>query len=151
MFDGGRISRRFEVDLADDAGMLAVESWQFGRTAMGETISRLNLSDRIHINCEGKPLWRDHLKLVDAHALKARFALGGAVASAVVLAHDPRIAERLPSFQALLKSSEIGAVSAWDNLMVFRFLSPNARLLKAELVRVLQALRAKPLPEVWRL
>lgn len=38
LFEGGRLRRRIEVDMAADARLLALEAFVFGRKAMGETL-----------------------------------------------------------------------------------------------------------------
>ena len=54
LFDGGRLSRGLEVDLAGDAELLCVESILLGRAAMGERVIQGLLHDRWRIRREGR-------------------------------------------------------------------------------------------------
>ena len=46
LFDGARLRRRIEVDMAGDARLLAVETLVFGRAAHGERMVNGSLADR---------------------------------------------------------------------------------------------------------
>ena len=61
LFDRARISRRIDIDLADDASLLLCEIVVFGRAAMGET----DAAWRVHRPLAAAPWWpagvcRDH-------------------------------------------------------------------------------------------
>lgn len=56
VFDGGRLSRSLDVDLAGDAELVAVEAVLFGRQAMGETLHSGRLHDRWRIRGDGPAL-----------------------------------------------------------------------------------------------
>ena len=45
LFDGGRLARRLEVDLAGDAAFTGLETLVLGRAAMGETVASGAVSD----------------------------------------------------------------------------------------------------------
>jgi urease accessory protein len=45
-------------------------------------------------------------------------------------------------------AGEVGA-SAWNGLVVARFVAPDGAALRRDLVAVLTALRADPLPRLW--
>jgi urease accessory protein len=48
-------------------------------------------------------------------------------------------------------SDVITAASAWNGLMVTRFVGADGYALNREVTRVLSAFRGKPLPRVWSL
>ncbi|MEJ1160269.1 urease accessory protein UreD [Prosthecomicrobium sp. N25] len=154
LFDRGRIRRRLEVDLAADASLLMVETVVFGRGAMGERVRGGEIVDHWRIRRDGRLLFADSLRVTgDSVSVLAGAATGaGATALSTVVLVAPDAAGRLDAVREVLQAGpgavESGA-SALDRLLVIRFLSLSAQALRAELVRVLEALRGRPLPRVW--
>ncbi|MEO0574112.1 MAG: urease accessory protein UreD [Pseudomonadota bacterium] len=65
MFDGGRLTRRLDVDLQPGASFFAAESVVFGRTAMGECVHSGGLDDVWHICRNERPLFVEHFRADD--------------------------------------------------------------------------------------
>jgi urease accessory protein len=152
LFDRARLIRRLEVDLAKDADLLITDSLVFGRTAMGESISDCRLADHWRIRRAGKLVHAESLALDgDAAAILAGPATGGgAVALATVIHLAPHVERRIDEARALIEAAATeAAVSAWDGKLVARFLHRDARLLRADLVRFLEAWRGRGLPRPW--
>jgi urease accessory protein len=152
LFDRARLIRRLEVDLAATADLLITDSLVFGRTAMGESISDCRLADHWRIRRAGKLVHAESLALDgDATAILAGPATGGgAVALATVIHLAPHVERRIDEARALIESAATeAAVSAWDGKLVARFLHWDARLLRADLVRFLEAWRGRSLPRPW--
>lgn len=152
LFDGGRLSRRLDVDLAEDAELLAVESVIFGREAMGETVENGCFRDRWRIRRDGRLVFADDLKLDGGiAALLARPAvLAGGRAMATVL-YAGSDCERLlePVREAV---GDAGGASAWKGNLVARLAAADGFSLRRSLIPVLSALTAgRPLPKVWQL
>ena len=55
LFDGGALDRRLEVDMAEDARLLAVEPLVLGRAAMGETVHEARFRDAWRLRRGGGP------------------------------------------------------------------------------------------------
>lgn len=152
LFDGSALSRRLEVDMADDSRLLAVEPVIFGRRAMGERVRDLRFVDQWRIRRGGRLVHADALRLLgDAEAVMAGAALGagaGAMASLVYIAPD---AERfLAPLRALLPETA-GASLIRPGVLAVRLLAPDGRLLRRALLPMLECLRGIALPKVWTL
>lgn len=152
LFDGGRLKRRLDVDLAGDAEFLAVEAVLFGRTAMGETVRSGAFHDRWRIKRGGKLLFADDLRLEgDIAAQLARpIVLAGQVAMATAI-HAGAAAETLlePVREAL---GDAGGASAWGGKLLVRIAAPDGLALRSKLIPVLSVLmNGRPLPKVWQL
>jgi urease accessory protein len=55
LFDGAALDRRLEVEMAEDATLIMLETLVLGRAAMGETVRRLHLRDRRKVTRAGRP------------------------------------------------------------------------------------------------
>ncbi len=159
LFDGARLRRRIEVDMADDARLLAVETLVFGRAAHGERMVSGGLADRWRIDRDGRPVWRDALRIgsgVFESAAAAEAGLRGARVSATLIYAAPDAAERLEDLRRLLSGmSAFSGASAVRGLVAVRFLAPEGGAFKRELAEFLGALRASVFdrpalaPRVW--
>jgi urease accessory protein len=149
-FDDAAVSRGLEVELAAGGEFLAVEMLVFGRTLMGENVSRLRLRDRIHISCDGRPLLCDAIRIEgDAAAVLAGRCVAGGMHSVATLVHVAAdAAARLPALREALQPAEAGA-SAEGGLLVARALAPSGAALRRSVESALFALRGRPLPRVW--
>jgi urease accessory protein len=88
----------------------------------------------------------------DVAAALARQAIGAGARAVATLVHVAPDAEaRLEPLREAMAgaASECGA-SAWDGLLVARFLHRDAAALRADLARILQAFRGAPLPRSWQ-
>jgi len=152
LFDGGRLKRTLEADLAGGAELVAVEAIVLGRTAMGETVRTGALHDRWRIRRDGRPIFADDLRLDREIAPRvARPAvLGGNVAMATVLHAGPEPERLLAPVRAII--GEAGGASAWDGKLVARLVAENSLALRRRLETLLQLLLGDhPLPKVWRI
>ncbi|MBB5752414.1 urease accessory protein UreD [Prosthecomicrobium pneumaticum] len=152
LFDGSALSRRLEVDLGAGAAFTAIESLVFGRTAMGETVRDVALSDRWRIRRQGRLVYADGVAIEgDAAAvLEGGATGGGARAVATILQVAEGAAERRDAARDLAAGlpGEIG-VSVFAGLIVFRILAVDGRALRAATVPILEFLCGRPLPRVW--
>ena len=152
LFDGGRLERRLEVDMAADARLLALETLVLGRVAMGETVASGLLSDQWRIRREGVLVHAEALRVEGdlARAIAGPATLSGARAFATLVAAAPGAETRLDAARALLAGCPVSAAAtAKPGLLILRFLAPELRPLRAALVGFLLAFRAAPLPRVW--
>lgn len=152
LFDGGRLARRFEVDMAEDAALVAAEAVIFGRAARGETVRSGFFHDRWRIRRGGRLILADDLRFDGAVAasLARRAVLDGNGALATVLICAPRCESKLEAVRAAL--GEAGGASAWDGKLLARIAAADGFALRQTLLPVLAALTdGRALPKVWRL
>ncbi len=148
LFDGSRLSRRIDVDMADDARLVIAEAVVFGRTAMGEAVINGQLLDRWRIRRVGKLMLADTIRLDGAIArhLDQRATAAGCCAIATILI-APCSDEQVANVRAEKFSGEVG-ISAWNGFALARLLAPDGEELRGDLKLVLGALGA-PLPRIW--
>lgn len=153
LFDDANLRRRFDVDMAGDARLIALETYVFGRLAMGETHLSGCLHDRWRVHRDGKLIFAEDLRLEgDLSDTLDQTACGNgarAVATLLYVAGDAemklgQLRERFGS-----KECECG-VSAWNSMLVARLLSPSPELLRSSIVALLGLLRGLPAPQVWQ-
>lgn len=153
LFDRCALDRRLDVELADGAWFLGVESLVFGRAAMGERVTHACLRDGIRVHRGGRWLLHDAVRMegeVDAALQRAPIG-GGARAMATLVHVAPDAEAALDGVRATLAATvgEAG-VSAWNGMLVARILATDAAALRRAVVAALQVLRApRPLPRVW--
>lgn len=160
LFDGGRLERRIEIDLAEDARMTLLEPLILGRRAMGEVVRRGSLRERWRLRRGGRLIFAEATALeAPIDALIARpAAAAGKTAMATLLYAGPDAAERLEPVRAALaaagrdeKTLEAGASLADDRLVVARMLAADGRALRRAAHAAAGAARRAPPPRVWSL
>jgi urease accessory protein len=153
LFDGGRFRRDLAVSMADDARLTLVESVVFGRWARGEEVSEGTFRDRWRIRRGGRLVLAEDVRLEGPIAAAlARPAVGkGARAVATFLHVGPDAEAQVEAVRAMLDdaSSECG-VSAWDGILLARFLSPDPQALRSDLARFVTRFRGLPVPRSWQ-
>ncbi|WP_322894063.1 MULTISPECIES: urease accessory protein UreD [unclassified Yoonia] len=150
LFDAAALNRQMNVDLAGSGQCLIVEPVIFGRVAMGEVVHQLHFTDHWRIRRDGALIFADSLRLIgDADALLARPAIaGGAGAMATLLLAAPSAAGLAG---ALHLPATAGASLLSDDLLLIRLLSADGFTLRRDLIPLIEALSAAPIPRVWRL
>jgi urease accessory protein len=154
LFDGARLRRRLEIDLAPCARFLGVEIIYFGRRASGELLTHGALRDCWMLRIGGRPVFADAIGFsgdIAAHRA-APFGIGDAAGHATILVASPNVAELLP----LARDCAKGAASLVNGVLLLRFLERDAARLRGMVVDALAALR--PLatdgrggaPRLWR-
>jgi urease accessory protein len=158
LFDGARLSRRTEADVAASGRLLAVESLVFGRGAMGESFDRGRLHDDWRIRREGKLVWADAVKLEGDVAAERHkpFGLGNAAGCATLIYVGPDAAHHLASARDTLAQTEArGGASSFDGLLIVRLLADDAAHLRGAVAHCVKRLRAtiaglpERMPTVW--
>ncbi|MGR3361238.1 MAG: urease accessory protein UreD [Paracoccus sp. (in: a-proteobacteria)] len=154
LFDGARLNRVTQVDLAPGAGCMLLETVILGRLAMGETLRRLHLRDRRIVRRQGRLLHHDTLALDDAALTRRDHAamLDGARAMAslaIVADHAPDL---LHSARAVPDEPGVtAAASAPPGRLVLRLLAADGWPLRRQIIRLLAVLRPAPLPRTWQI
>ena len=158
LFDCARLRRRFEVDLAADAGLLAVEIVAFGRAARLERIGQGLFVDAWRVRRAGRLAYADTALLEGPISdLLARPAIGGgASAAATLLDASPGAEARLEEARAILERLDRpeegieAAASAWNGHLALRMLGPAVGPLRERIARFTVAYRGLPMPRVWQ-
>ncbi|NNE53028.1 MAG: urease accessory protein UreD [Sulfitobacter sp.] len=152
VFDGSALDRHLSIELAEGSRLLMVESIVFGRTAMGERLNDIALSDRIEVRRAGRPIYLDRIRIVgDAEEHLSQPAVcrdARAMASLVYCAPDAEW--HLPVVRAQLPQSG-GASLLSPDLLALRLLAGDGFLLRRSLLPILETLRGNPLPRSWSL
>jgi urease accessory protein len=150
LFDGARLHRSFEADVAPGGSLVIAESMVLGRAAMDETVRHGELIDRWRIRCDGRLVFADTFRLQgDIAALLARPAAGAgatAFATVIVAPGDEGFAERARN--CLTACASEAGVSAWNGIAAIRLCAQDAALLRRDLVSLLNNL-CGALPRLW--
>lgn len=150
LFDGARLSRRIDVDLAESASLLLAEIMVFGRTAMGERMLHGELVDRWRLWRGDKLVFAETVRLdgnIGEKLGKAGVANGGvAVGTAVMVPGDEALVERMRELSSSF-GGEVG-ISAWNGFAMARFCAQDAAKLRADMITVLRA-TGSALPRLW--
>jgi urease accessory protein len=151
VFDQVRLRRSIDVALARDANLVLAEAAVFGRSAMGEAVIQGSFFDRWRVRVDGALAFAETLRLDGAIAqrLAKRAVANGGVAVASVIKYPGSDADA-GAVRALQEdfAGEVG-VSAWNGLAVARLVATNGAALRRDLVAVLTAFNAAPLPRLW--
>ena len=151
VFDQARLRRSIDVALARDATLLLAEAAVFGRSAMGEAVIQGHFFDRWRLRVEGALVFAETLRLdgdISQRLAQRAIASGGvAVASIIKYPGNDSDATAVRAMQDRF-AGEVG-VSAWNGLVVARLVASDGAALRRDLVAVLTALDAAPLPRLW--
>jgi urease accessory protein len=151
LFDQARLRRSIDVALARDAKLLLAEAAVFGRSAMGEAVVRGHFFDRWRLRVGGALAFAETLRLdgdiAQRLAQRAIAGAGVAVASVVKYPGNDADAAAVRGMQDSF-TGEVG-ISAWNGLVVARLVATDGAALRRDLVAVLTALDAAPLPRLW--
>ena len=151
LFNGAKISRRIDIDLAEDASLLLCEIVVFGRAAMGERMERGEFVDRWRLRRGGKLVFAETVRLdgdIGAKLERPAIAKGGvAIATALIVPGDEAVVERIRQ-AADTFGGEVG-ISAWNGFAMARFCAQDAARLRADMTTVLGRASPLPLPRLW--
>jgi urease accessory protein len=151
VFDQARLRRSIDVELARDSKLLLAEAAVFGRSAMGETVVQGHFFDAWRLRVGGALVFAETLRLDGdiAQRLAQRAIAGGGAAVASVIKYPGNDADAA-AIRAMQDhfAGEVG-VSAWNGLVVARLVASDGAALRRDLVAVLTALDAAPLPRLW--
>lgn len=151
VFDGAAIERHFDVDLDQDARLVAVESWMIGRHAMGEVVHDASIRDHWRIRRQGRLIFADTLRLNgDIQALLDRPAIAASKACfatlLIVAPNANEVRDRL---------RETTPCSAISDVVVARLFALDASDLRRRLGAVITSLSdtlgaaSMRVPRVW--
>lgn len=151
LFDRACVSRRIDIDLADDASLLLCEIVVFGRSAMGETMQGGEFVDRWRLRRGGRLVFAETVRLdgdIGAKLAKPAVADGGvAIGTALIVPGDEALIERIREASESF-GGEVG-ISAWNGFAMARFCAQDAAALRADMMKVLGRASPGALPRLW--
>lgn len=153
VFEHGHLQRKTDLNLAEGATALMVESLVLGRAAMGEKPAFARITDHRLVRRAGRVFWTETLRLDrESLALAAGPALlGGATAMAVIAYIANGAQDSTAKLQAVpLYQGAHMAVSGWNGRCLIRITATDAWPLRQQIIRVVSLLRAAPMPRVWQ-
>ncbi|SDF40633.1 urease accessory protein [Thalassobaculum litoreum DSM 18839] len=159
LFDGSRLLRTTEIDVAAGGRFAYAETVVLGRIARGEVFSNGSLRDRIRLRRDGRLVWADDFGLDGdiAGSMAAAAGLDGAKALAMLLlvgdgaGQAVDIARAQPPIDGL----RIGATALAGDCVVVRVLAQQPAAARAALAAIWSASRAvwlgRParMPVIW--
>src|SRR6202789_1052419 len=151
LFDGARVSRRIDIDLAESASLLFCEIVVFGRAAMGERMLRGEFVDRWRLRRGGRLVFAETIRLdgaVGEKLAKPAIAKAGvAIGTALMVPGDEALVERIRELSETF-GGEVG-ISAWNGFAMARFCAQDAARLRADMISVLSRASGSALPRLW--
>jgi urease accessory protein len=151
LFDRARVSRRIDIDLAEDASLLLCEIVVFGRSAMGERMREGEFVDRWRLRRGGRLVFAETVRLdgdIGAILAKPAVANGGvAIGTALIVPGDEALVERIREVANSL-GGEVG-ISCWNGFAMARFCAQDAARLRADMMAVLGRASTMALPRLW--
>lgn len=150
LFDGARACRRFDVDLAEAAGLVMCEIVVFGRGAHGERMTAGRFVDHWRVRRGGRLIYADSIRLDgDIAGLLAHPAGGGgrvAFGTVLVAPADEEFVQRMRG-DGDRYAGEFG-VSSWNGMALARFCASEAMTLRADMAAAL-SLAGIGAPRLW--
>ena len=152
MFAGAKLKRRLDVDVAGDSSLTLVESLVFGRLAMGELSIEGSLRDRWRVRRDRELIFAEEFRVEgEIGAALDRPAVGRKGRATALMLHVAPGAEGMadPVREALRDAACECAVSAWNGMLVARFVSPAPEVQRLAILLAMRALRGQDAPRVW--
>jgi urease accessory protein len=151
LFDGARVLRRIDIDLAQSASLMLCEIVVFGRAAMGERMQHGEFVDRWRLSRGGRLVFAETVRLdgdIGEKLNQAAIAKGGvAIGTALIVPGDEALVERIRELSGSF-GGEVG-VSAWNGFAMARFCAQDAARLRADMMAVLGRVTNSALPRLW--
>ena len=154
LFEGSALKRQLNVEMAENAHLLAVETLVLGRKAMGETLHDASLSDQWRVRRAGRLVYAEALRFAApvSDNLSSVATLNGNRALSTVMYIAPDAEERLSQARNLLKFENVeAAASAWNGMLSIRLIAADAQPLRVALVAFLTQFRGCELPRIWHM
>ena len=155
LFDGSRLKRSFDVDLAPGAKLLAHESVIFGRAAMGETVTSGTFRDVWRVRRNGTLVHADAVSVngnIDVALGRAATFNSGKAMSTVLYVAEDALAKLWPVRDVIAHSDADVGVSAWNGKLVCRIIAIEGAALRHVVEPILTTIRnGRALPRVWHI
>ncbi|MEQ1769619.1 MAG: urease accessory protein UreD [Devosia sp.] len=151
LYEGGKLDRRLDVDLAKGARFTAVEAVLLGRAAMGETAPGATFTDTWRVRRNGRLIHAEATRLGGTATERGGLSLlAGAAAFATILHIAPDAERRLDAVRALLP--ETAGASVIGERLVVRAIAASGLALRRTIAPIIAVLSgAGALPRLWHL
>jgi len=161
LFDGGRLERRLDVDLANGATLLALEAVILGRRARGETVREGLFRDRWRIRRDGVLIHAEESRFegrFDAYLGKAASLDGNSAFASILLAGDGARDLLDGARKCIARHDVAGGASGWNvgesGKLLARVAARDGYELRKALVPLLHLLNRSAqggsgLPRIW--
>ena len=151
LYDGARLKRRLEVDLAPGASFFGIEAILLGREAMGEAGRSARLSDDWRIRVGGRLCHAEATRLTGSDIERDGLSLLGGANAFAGLVYIGADAERRAEGIADLVGDGVG-YSRIENRLVVRALAQSGLALRRRIIPIIAELSgAGSLPRLWHL
>jgi urease accessory protein len=151
LFDGARLHRTIDVELAGDARLVFIEAVVFGRTGMGEVVEHGFLFDRWRVRRGGALVFAETVRLDGAVAAKLHEVAiaknGAGIATVLILPGGTDMLMQLRALESKFRG-EVGT-SAWNGMTVARLCAGDGAALRHDLMALLASVRDGKLPRPW--
>ncbi|WP_053240024.1 urease accessory protein UreD [Pleomorphomonas koreensis] len=156
LFNGARLVRRFDIDLAGTARLLMCEMAVLGRIAMGERPTDVHLDDQWRVRRAGRLVHAEATRIDgDATRLLAGRATGAdARAIATLACFSEDAAARLEPLRERLGGMNLDldwGASAWNGLIKARFSAADPAEARRAVAAALAVFDDVEIPRVWGL
>lgn len=158
LFDGARLVRRVEAEVAEGGRLLAAETVVFGRAARGEVFAQGLLHEVWRVRFGGRLVWADALRLDGdiRGRLDAPAAFAGSRALATIAYVGADAAAHLLLARTLVEDESCrGGASVVNGVLLARFLSARADMVRRAIARYVAGLRhaaaglPPAMPRLW--
>lgn len=151
LFEGARLDRSLEIDLAPDASLFAIEAILLGREAMGEAARTARLTDNWRIRRNGRLVHAEATRLTGTDPERENLALlAGANAFATLLYVGADAELKLDRVRG--KHSGQSGASVIGERLVIRAMAPSGLALRRIITPIIADLSgAGALPRLWHL
>jgi urease accessory protein len=155
LFEASGLQRTISADLEANARLMMLETVVLGRTAMGEQVRSVLFKDSWRIRRDNKLIFADNIRLAGdpLKILKGTATAHGGHCFATFADFALDVEDRLDlarsCFETLPEKTTHAAASAWNGLLVARFVSSDSRDLRNALMTFLTRYRSAVLPRVW--
>ena len=153
IFDGAELDRTIRLDMSAYSNCLLAETIVMGREAMGEDIYDCHFTDNWRLYREGQLFHAESLRLTSrvAEIMAAPAGGNGARLLSTILYAGCDAEQMAGLLTSVVETcSSDCAMSCWDDRLVIRLMSPYPPIARADINRLLCALRGQPLPRVWQ-
>ncbi len=146
LFDDSHLERETSIELTGNARLFSVESFVFGRTAMGEELEHGHLHDRLVVRHDGKLLFTDALELRSSEesSIRKRLLRPAVLQGARCLATIVFVGESenglIDRLRDLIDASDAqGGATALGPLSLLRVAAKDSRTLRALILKLFGA------------
>lgn len=146
------VQRKLAIEMVGDAVLTFLEMLVLGRTAHGEVMDEATWLDRWDIKRDGRLILAEAVRLDGSVAeMMRRAAVGGGANAIATLVHvAPNAEARLMDVRAALQGCAMPcAASAWNGMMVVRFLASSSKDLRHDTGAIAKLLTGAALPRAW--